>query len=310
MLHRFRDPQMGNVGDDPDLIRQGLAYLRRHRYDLISLTEMFERASRNVPLKGAVAFTIDDGYRDHASVAGPLFAEFDCPVTTFVTTGFIDGQIWFWWDKIEYAFGATRKDKLRVRVGSTDISLRWQNTMEREAAQRDFTTACKEVTDQEKQLAIERLAMEVEVELPAAPPAVYAPLSWSDAKRCEQAGMTFGPHTVTHPILSRATDEQSRAEIEGSWQRLCSQVSKPVPVFCYPNGQGDDFGAREIEHLVRLGLLGAVVGMPGYATGAAVRDSSSRFKVRRFPMPVNTADLLQCVTGLEGVKDRIRGARN
>ncbi len=29
-------------------------------------------------------------------------------------------------------------------------------------------------------------------------------MSWDQARLCEERGMTFGPHTVTHPILSRA----------------------------------------------------------------------------------------------------------
>ena len=56
------------------------------------------------PLNRAVAFTIDDGYVEQATVAAPVFAEFDCPVTTFVTSGFLDRALWFWWDQIEYVF--------------------------------------------------------------------------------------------------------------------------------------------------------------------------------------------------------------
>ena len=36
-------------------------------------------------MHGAVVFTMDDGYFDQATVGGAIFAEFDCPVTTFVS---------------------------------------------------------------------------------------------------------------------------------------------------------------------------------------------------------------------------------
>lgn len=95
MLHRFQDPNRGIAGFDPAQLRRGLEYLRKNRYELVSLENIFDRlARRGSALRGAVAFTIDDGYVDQAEIAGGVFAEFDCPVTTFVATGFLDGHLW------------------------------------------------------------------------------------------------------------------------------------------------------------------------------------------------------------------------
>src|SRR6476659_3437826 len=81
MLHRFPDPELGNASShDVAAIRAGLAHLRRNRFELISLASLFERARQGERLGGAIAFTIDDGYLDHARIGAPLFAEFDCPV--------------------------------------------------------------------------------------------------------------------------------------------------------------------------------------------------------------------------------------
>ena len=105
MLHRFRCADAGVRGHDPAFVRAALEYLRANRYELVSLRELYARMARDaMPVRRAVAFTIDDGYFDHAEVAAPIFAAFDCPVTTFVTTGFLDGHLWFWWDQIEYVF--------------------------------------------------------------------------------------------------------------------------------------------------------------------------------------------------------------
>src|SRR5262245_7266960 len=117
MLHRFRQAELGIEGHDPLEVRRGLEYLRRKRYELVSLTEVFERlAGQGRPLDRSVAFTIDDGYLDQATVAGPIFADFDCPVTTFVSTGFLDGRLWFWWDRIEHVFRQTSRRRIRVRL--------------------------------------------------------------------------------------------------------------------------------------------------------------------------------------------------
>jgi peptidoglycan/xylan/chitin deacetylase (PgdA/CDA1 family) len=312
MMHRFTDPALGNgYGHDVSTIRAILGYLRKKQFELVSLSELFERGASGRRLNGAIAFTIDDGYRDHASIAAPLFAEFDCPVTTFLTTGFLDRSIWFWWDQIEYVFHTTRCNSVEISLNDAaaapPMKFTWTTPTERDAAQWDFRQACRTLPDDQKPAAIARLAAGADVEVPTSVPLQYSPMSWDDAREAERHGMTFGPHTVTHPILARASNAQSRFEIEESWRRLKTEVAAPVPVFCYPYGREEDYGKREIDVIGVAGMVGSVLGMGGYVTGADIRDPQNRYRIKRFAMPDNSTDLIQCVTGLERVKDRIRG---
>jgi peptidoglycan/xylan/chitin deacetylase (PgdA/CDA1 family) len=97
MLHRFQDAERGAAGCDVSKLRGALAYLVKNNYEFVTLVDLFERlAGRGPQPRGVVAFTIDDGYIDQATIAAPIFAEFGCPVTTFVSTGFLDGKLWFW----------------------------------------------------------------------------------------------------------------------------------------------------------------------------------------------------------------------
>jgi len=119
--------------------------------------------------------------------------------------------------------------------------------------------------------------------------------------------MTFGPHTVTHPVLSRTPDEQSRVELTDSWHRLCAEAANPLPVFCYPNGQAGDFGVREMDTLAELNFLGAVVGESGYADGRRIRqDRYQPFLMRRFSYPGDLGTLLQAASGVERAKQIVR----
>jgi peptidoglycan/xylan/chitin deacetylase (PgdA/CDA1 family) len=311
MLHRFEDQERGVRGFDPAHLRKGLEYLRRNKYELLSLTELFSRLAGNgPPLRGAVVFTIDDGYVDHANIAGPVFAEFDCPATTFVTTGFLDGALWMWWDKIEYILSNTRRRSVEFRLGEKTVRYDWSSEEERGSAQVNMVLSCKEFSDGELIAAIALLAENAEVDLPVKPPVMYAPMTWDEARASEKRGMTFGPHSVTHPILSRITSEQASWEITESWQRLCAEVEHPLPVFCYPNGQWEDFGPRDIEILRKAGLQGAVVGAEGFADPGSFRhESDGPFKMRRLPFPENLSDLIQYVCGIERCKQIVRGRR-
>jgi peptidoglycan/xylan/chitin deacetylase (PgdA/CDA1 family) len=309
MLHRFPVPEMGVNGHDLAALRRNLAYLRKERYDLISLEEMFSRLRAGVSCKRAIAFTIDDGYFDHAQIGGPVFAEFDCPVTTFVTTGFLDGKIWFWWDKLTTIFEGTGRKELRARIGNKEKVYRLKDSKTRTVACLDLQLLCQDASEADRLACVGELGREGEVELPASPPPRFAPLSWDDARRLENMGMTFGPHTVTHPVLSSAPDAQAEFEITESWRRLSAEVSRPVPVFCYPAGRTGDFGEREISVIRRLGLWGAVVGRPGQIGPVDFRKSEAApFRVPRFGYLDSLPHLMQCVSGLEVLKARFRGA--
>jgi len=308
MLHRFANEQTGSPGIDPVYVRSGLEYLRSRKYSMLPLGEIFRRLSQGIPLRRCVGFTIDDGYLDHATVAAPVFAALDCPVTTFLATGFLDHQLWLWWDIIEHIFRQTRRSEIRLKLSGSELKYSLGTPASRSAAQADFVGRCKLLPNDLKLAEIAQLASSAEVEIPDQPPPQYAPMSWDQARACERHGMSFGPHTVTHPILARTDDAQSLRELEQSWARLQEELTDPLPVFCYPNGELTDFGSREIATLRRIGLAGAVVGVPGHATGRDFAASEKApFMVRRFSFPASLPKIVQYASGVERLKALVRG---
>jgi peptidoglycan/xylan/chitin deacetylase (PgdA/CDA1 family) len=288
-----------------------LETLRRERVELRSLRQVFDDLETGRPWRRpVVAFTIDDGYLDQAAAGAPAFAAYDCPVTTFVTSGFLDGRLWFWWDRIAYVFGNTRRSALRVVVGDEVHEYVWRDGRERLAAQTRFTELCKVVPEPVKLRAIEAVAEVAEVTLPEAPPSAYAPMTWDDLRRCEAGGMEFGPHTVTHPVLSRTDDAQSAHEVAESWSRVRAEAHSAVPIFCYPNGQRTDFGPRELATFRTIGIRGAVVGETGYASHAGYRaGEDGRFQVPRFAYHESVPEMRQLVNGVERFKELVKGVR-
>jgi len=160
---------------------------------------------------------------------------------------------------------------------------------------------CKTLPDLEKWQFIRCLARTAEVEIPERPPAQYAPLSWAELRAHEAKGFTVGPHTVTHPILPKTSDDDAQWEIAESWQRLRQEITRPVPVFAYPNGA---YGTREMGILSALGLRAAVTTRGAYAS----RDlRNSPFEIPRFGYPELPEMLLMITSGLRGVSLALRG---
>ena len=308
MMHRFADPDRGNAGHDRETLRSCLAYLRRNRYELVGLAELVGRLTDNsAPLSKTVAFTIDDGYADYASVGAPIFEEFDCPATVFIVSGITDDRGWYWWDRLRVALEIAHRPRLSLEIGGTRLVLQWTDAQSAGRAARSIVDRIKLVPDPERRRILDSIPELIDADVPTKPPPRYASMTWDEIRRCGNGVTTFGAHTVSHPILARTDDSVARAEIETSWRRLRQETTAAIPVFCYPNGSRSDITSREIGLLRDVGLSAAVTSQPGYATpGEFAAHPDHPYLVPRFPYGESTTDLVQVVSGVERVKRAVR----
>jgi peptidoglycan/xylan/chitin deacetylase (PgdA/CDA1 family) len=308
MFHRFADPQLGNAGHDPAGLRMMLTALRRSGRELLSVAEIVRRAREDDFRRGApVAFTVDDGYLDFATVAAPIFAEFDCPVTVFLVTGVLDGRDWYWWDRISFMLEETQHRTVDICVSGRTIQFGWNSPEGRMLVGQAIMDAIKQVSNAERLHILDLLSSTLDVVLPERPPKRFAPMSWDQVRSCAAMGAAFGAHTVTHPILSQIGEEEARQEIETSWRRLTSETTATTDVFCYPNGGPGDFTPATIRILRELGFTSAVTTSRAYVTSAACNATTdARYRVPRFAYPDDAIDVQQILSGIERIKAFIR----
>lgn len=309
-LHRFADPETGRRGHSPDALRANLALLRRKGYKLISLVELLEALEEGRPLDRTVVFTIDDGYADFSRVAVPIFAEFDCPATLFLTTGFVDGDCWCWWDRITVALEQTTHRSLTLELGGAPVSVRWSTPAERIVVETELQNRCKQLPTLERHAALDRIALALEVEIPDRPTSAFAPMTWAEVRAAALRGITFGPHTVTHPILSRAQEDEAHREITVSWRRVREETDAAIPIFCYPNGTPDSYGPREFALLQRAGLAAALTTEQRYTSSTTLvpDTAATRFAIPRFGYSDERDLFVQVVSGIERAKQAVRSA--
>src|SRR5579871_2081471 len=107
--HRFTDVK---TVDPVQVLTRQCAYIRKH-FRPVSMSQVERALHGGDPLPPkALAITVDDGYRDFLTVAAPIFRAHELPVTVYLISGFIDGQLWPWWDRLAYTLQATRKPYL------------------------------------------------------------------------------------------------------------------------------------------------------------------------------------------------------
>lgn len=311
MLHRFRDGARGR-GMDVATLRQHLAWLRRERYQILSLADLVTELGGGRPRRGrGVVITIDDGYEEVAELAAPVLAEFDAPATTFVVSGFQDGHCWLWWDQVEYAVAHAPTRRLEVEVGGEHLRLAWDDGAGAIAAAARLSERLQWVPDRVRRETMALVARRCETEIPSGAPEGFRPMSWDTIRRCAATGMTFGPHTVTHPILAAVDRAEAEREVTESWRRLQQETSATVPVFCYPNGAAAAQSRWHAELLRRTGLVAAVTTVPGYAEwtrGRALTHAEAPYFISRFGWPETLPELAEYTSGIWRVRRLIRGA--
>lgn len=302
-LHRFTDRREERPGIESTELAASLAFLRSNGFKFTTLESVISRVRNREPMENhTVCFTVDDGYADFMHIGLPVFEKFDCPVTVFLITGFTNGAIWPWWDQVDYVFRSTCRVSFAMKVDTHIASGAWGEAATRMNVAGAFIEKLKRVSEPLKYRAIEELAEHLEVGIPAQCPDRYRGLTWGDVDACSRRGVTFAPHTVTHPILSQVTDAQAEYEISGSWRQLVERTSAAVPILAYPNGDTASFGDRE-ERLARAAGLEAAVTTEGRQVSRRGDRGAYRIPRHDYRAP---ADLKSLVLGIEDAKRRVR----
>ena len=302
MLHRFACRQLDINGHELSLLWFALEFMRKRKFNFVSVEDIAESIRNNEPLpERSVAFSLDDGYWDQVEATGIVFAHFDCPATYFVTTGFINGDLWFWDAKIHYLVESASESQLN------DLMALFPHLNFSGVARSDvapmivFDLTSLSIVDIENTIA--NLSSRLVVDIPEKVPDKYRGTTWQRLKDMERMGLKVGPHTYSHPLLSRENDEKSRAEILRSKEELALHISNPINVFCYPVGRMQDFGARDMEIVKDLGFAGAVSAIPGAVNTG---NGDERFSMPRYSFPDTKADVVQYATWIESFKAKMR----
>nr|WP_246253440.1 polysaccharide deacetylase family protein [Sulfitobacter maritimus] len=247
-----------------------------------------------------VAITFDDGYRNNLTVAGPILERFGFPATLFVTTGFIDSEKLLWPNRILQAVQRTALTSLYWR----DHDFPLVDKRDKSAANARLQAAAKSLSPQDPGAIAEEIehALEVPVNPSTAPGTDFTMVSSAEIAAARHKGIfQFGAHTVTHPILSALDQKALETEIAGSVESLRRLNGGECVGFAYPNGRSQDFDARAIAILRKLGINHAV------ATNAQPNTAGSdAFRLGRFAIGASdTWSILRWKLRKASVKSRL-----
>ncbi|TSK05920.1 MAG: polysaccharide deacetylase family protein [Geobacter sp.] len=251
--------------------------------------------------RGCVVLTIDDGYHDVYQFAWPELVKRDLTATFFVTTAFVDGTLWLWPDRLEFALSRSRLDRCTISMDGCPSIITIRTAFERAKAWKLFSDHCITLKNQLRLSFLDEVEAALEVEVPSIPPPEYAALSWDQLAEMQRTGIEIGGHTVTHPILSKVRPDQLDSEVKLGRELLADRLGAAIESFCYTNSGPGDINNDVIAAVIRAGYRGAVFG-----TDLGTWD---RYQVPRMGVTDDRTDFLWKLYGLESMTHRIRSGK-
>jgi peptidoglycan/xylan/chitin deacetylase (PgdA/CDA1 family) len=273
VYHRVNDEKDPFFPGTPvDVFAMQMSYLAAN-FTLCDLGEAVERIiGRDVP-DNTVVITLDDGYRDNFVNAFPVLKKLSIPATIFLPTDAIDSDRALWHETVCSAFKQTSLPFLEVFTNRSKV-YPLRKTEDKILSLLEVLNFLRSLGDDERSFFIEQLIKELDVEHKKKPAGLM--LTWDQVKIMHQGGISFGAHTVTHPILSKAPYDKAKWEIWESKRIIEEKLGTRVTAFAYPSGRKEDFN-EDIKNAIREAgyacALTTIFGTNG--------DGSDLFELRR-----------------------------
>ncbi|WP_102419008.1 polysaccharide deacetylase family protein [Mycobacterium sp. 4858] len=245
-----------------ELYRRQMEYIRKH-FNVLPIDEALDRLAAGTLPPRAMAITFDDGTRNLATHAVPVLRDLNLPAAVFLATGPMGSDETLWPDRLWLAIArttATEIDLVALGLGTRSL----EGAANRGAVYAAAVDRLKDLPDGQRLTVLGEIFGVLGD--PGGDAGPFRMLSWDEARDITSDGLvTLYPHTVTHPILARCSDEKVAREITESCAVLERETGRAPTIFAYPNGRPRDFDARAKEVMRRHGVRWALSTTAGFA---------------------------------------------
>ena len=244
----------------PQFLNEAIAAARESGLTPVALEDLPALLADPADGRRFVSFTLDDGYRDNAEHAAPVFRRHGVPYTIFVTEGFVERSRSAWWETAEAL--TARLDEAEFDFGQGPERLEMRTRGQKRAAFDRFSAFVQAGDEDEAVARLDRLARAHGLD----------PLALVDRLAMDAGELRalardplarFGAHTLTHVNLRRVGEARLREELAGSAGAVAAYVGRAPRAFAYPYGYAAAVGEREVRAAADAGFAVAVTTQPG-----------------------------------------------
>ncbi|WP_323753756.1 polysaccharide deacetylase family protein [Marinobacter sp.] len=295
MYHRISpDGAPGTISVDQ--FRNHMNLIKK-QFNPLPLSELVALHEQGTVPKNAVVITFDDGYRDFADFAFPIMKDEGVTATLFLTTGFVNGDLWLWPDQLKYLVNRkahTGNFQLPSLDTHIDLNLSPYEIWSRLA---DY---CMQMSNERKLTFIKKLYSINNIDIPVTPPEKYRPVTWQQVRKMVDDGLEVGCHSYSHPILTSMKEEELKVELLDSKKMIEKNIYKKVNFFCYPNGQESDTSAAIEALLSKYGYEYGVVAFSG------INPLGDIWRIKRYAAPEQLMNFEKVLFGLRYIFNSVK----
>jgi len=277
---------------DATLFEHQIEYLKKN-YDIISFDEYVNNEQRGIlkedrlnthnRVKRQLTITFDDGYANNLYVLAPIIKKNNIPIIIYLPAGLIDNNEIYWSNKVSFCIGRTERKRIEFMAGAKRIVLDLSNPKSRISALITAKKTLFNISETDRKKAIFEIISSCDVDF--RDNIDLRPMSWEELKKLKkQLGdlVSFGSHTLTHPLLSKISDAEIIKELSESRKMISKKLVK-TDHLSYPFG---DYDSRVITTAKRF-YSSAVTTSYGY-NGQGV----DIFRLKRIPVSNNNGMFL------------------
>jgi peptidoglycan/xylan/chitin deacetylase (PgdA/CDA1 family) len=220
-----------------------------------------------------VCFTLDDGYRNNAQYAAPIFRKHNVPYTIFICPGFVERKRTMWWETSAELL--SKIDSFSMDFGNGPELITCKTLTQKKAAYLRLADFVNTHDENEAVARIDKMARANGLD-----PMLLVQNEIMDQSELRELAqdplVTLGGHTLTHCNLARVSVERLAQEITQSCALVTGYSGKKTTTFAYPYGWKSAATQREFSAALRCGLDVAVTTQPGVLSARAKPTALNR----------------------------------
>ena len=201
----------------------------------------------------SVLITFDDGFEDNYKNAFPILEKFNVPATIFLSTDYISSNKTLWFDRLAYFILNSDEDIFRLVLESKfNIKNNYEN---RRSVLEEVMEYVKHIPNSEREILLDDMYSKYHFEYKDNHKHLSTTLTWEQIKEMDKSNISFGSHTLSHPILSQLTESELDNELFTSKSILEKHLGHPVETIAYPVGTEAAFNKKVINYTKKAGYL-------------------------------------------------------
>jgi peptidoglycan/xylan/chitin deacetylase (PgdA/CDA1 family) len=200
-----------------------------------------------------LALTFDDGWKDNFETAFPISRKYGIQFTVFICPQMMTCRDSFWTSQAGSLWAAAQQ------AGKLEMISSLCGPQASRSAE-SFIESLKHANPKDRETVIGQL--QAALQLCAQGAGVESSeqmLTWRDVKEMSAAGIAFGSHTNTHPILTDIPASAAIQELAESKSAIEAELNACL-LFAYPNG---DWSPQVRDLVAQAGYQAAFINSPG-----------------------------------------------